>query len=61
MSKLGKLLEDWFGWCNHDWTKWEWRTTTKHFHISGEVIPCTVEVRACKKCGHGQVRDIQRV
>ena len=60
MSKFGKLLEDWFDICDHDWGKWVERTTTKTFHLTGQTMGCTVQTRCCKKCGQTVLKEIER-
>ena len=59
MSKFGKLLENWFGWCDHDWPAWEWRNSKVTNSLTGLSHECTVQIRICKKCGHTEVEKIR--
>lgn len=61
MSKFSKMLEDSFGWCDHDWGKWVERPSTRIYHLTGKVHGCTIQTRACKKCGKTVVSEIHKV
>ena len=56
MNKFGKLLEGWFGWCDHDWSKWTMHDGTKNYR-SGSY-ETTFQLRTCNKCGHSKMKEV---